>query len=267
MTPTVLITGASSGIGKELSSLFAADGCRLVLTGRNEERLYAVQQSLQQSHSAQVKVVTIDLSAPGASDELIGGLRREGIHIDVLVNNAGFGLHGPFADMPTADALALIDVQIRSFTQLTSMLLPGMLERGRGGILNVASTAAFQPGPLMAVYYAAKSYVLSFTEALAGELRGTGVRVTALCPGPTRTPFIQRAGLQRSRLFGAGLMDPAVVAKAGYAGFQSGKTVIVPGYRNRLMAASVRFLPRRLLTAVVKRLNAEKPAVGWFRMY
>ncbi|MFD0692609.1 SDR family NAD(P)-dependent oxidoreductase [Paenibacillus sp. GCM10027628] len=255
MKQTVLITGASSGIGKALAEQFAADGCRLVLTARNEADLLTLKAFLEVKYTASVSVIPIDLSTPNSPDVLFTELQKDQITIDVLINNAGFGIHGAFVETHLPDELSMIDLHVRNLTHLTKLFLPGMLVRKQGGILNVASTAAFQPGPLMAVYYATKSYVLSFTEALANELRGTGIRVSVLCPGPTETKFANRAKIQNSKLFSNSLMNAKAVAKAGYVGYRGGKTVIIPGFRNRIMAASVRFAPRYIVPMIVRHLH------------
>lgn len=254
MKQTVLITGASSGIGKALAEQFAADGCHLVLTARNKANLLMLKAVLEVKYTVSVSVIPIDLSIPNSPDVLFNELQKARITVDVLVNNAGFGIHGAFTETHLPDELSMIDLHARNLTHLTKLFLPGMLEK-QGGILNVASTAAFQPGPLMAVYYATKSYVLSFTEALANELRGTGIRVSVLCPGPTETKFANRAKIQNSKLFSSRLMDAKAVAHAGYVGYREGKTVIIPGFRNRLMAASVRFAPRNIVPMIVRHLH------------
>ncbi len=255
MANTVLITGATSGIGRELAELFAKDGHRLVLTARSEDELHRVKEALESRYSARVTVIPIDLANRDAPSKLRDTLDRNGIEIDVLVNNAGFGLHGSFTETPLHDELAMIDLHIRSMTMLTKFFLPRMLEKRHGGVLNVSSTAAFQPGPYMSVYYATKSYALSFTEALAGELHGTNVLVTALCPGPTETRFSERAKLAAVKLFAGGMMKPADVAKEGYLGYQRGRAIVIPGIRNRLLALSVRFAPRKLILSIVKYLH------------
>lgn len=255
MANTVLITGATSGIGRELAELFAADGHRLVLAARSEDGLYRAKQELESRHSAPVSVIPIDLSNRDAASLLKDTLDRNGVEIDVLVNNAGFGLHGSFTETPLHDELAMIDLHIRSMTMLTKYFLPRMVEKRHGGVINVSSTAAFQPGPFMSVYYATKSYALSFTEALAGELLGTNVLVTALCPGPTETRFSERAKLAAVKLFAGGMMNPTEVAKEGYRGYRRGRTIVIPGIRNRLLAFSVRFTPRKLILSIVKYLH------------
>ena len=258
MSECALITGASTGIGYEFAKLFARDGYQLVLVARNTQRLTEVQDELQQQFRVSVKVVSKDLARPQAPDQLFAELQREGIAVNVLVNNAGFGTHGPFAEADLAAQLEMMQVNMAAPTHLARLFLPGMLKRGVGKILNVASTAAFQPGPLMAVYYASKAYVLSFSEALANELRGSGVSVTALCPGPTKTQFQRRAGVEETQLMRSGIMDARVVAVAGYRGLMAGKTVVIPGARHRVLAAAVKFLPRSLVTRVVRNIQEKR---------
>ena len=253
---TVLITGASSGIGRELARLFAADGARLVLIARSEGRLQELAGELAAEHGARAQVVPADLSQPSGPGEIMEALAQRHIEVDVLVNNAGFGTHGPVAGIGVARQLEMIEVNVAALTRLTALLLPGMLERGRGAILNVASTAAFAPGPNQAVYCATKSYVLSFTEALAEEVRGSGVRVCCLAPGATDTGFAAQAGMGGTWLFRRGVMDAARVARAGHDGLRRGRTLVIPGLLNQAMAFSVRLSPRVLVTKVSGYLQA-----------
>jgi len=252
---TVLITGASSGIGYELARLFARDGYRLVLVARNRERLAAITEELQRLSNASVILASKDLSQPRAPEELFEELQRDRVAVDVLVNNAGIGLYGLFTETDLEIELSMMRLNMVSLTHLTKLCLPHMLGHRAGKILNVASTAAFQPGPLMAVYYATKAYVLSFSEALANELRGTGVTVTALCPGPTATGFQRQARLERSRLFASRGMNAATVAKVGYRGLLRHDTVVIPGLRNQILAQVVRLTPRNLVTHIVRGLQ------------
>ncbi len=255
-TGTALITGASGGIGLELARLFARDGFGVVLVARRADRLDALAGELRGRFGVPATVVPADLAVPGAPAEVAEALRARSIDVDALVNDAGFGVYGPFAATAIESELAMIQVNVTSLTHLTKLLLPRMVRRGRGRILNVASTAAFQPGPLMAAYYATKAYVLSFSEALSEELDGTGVTVTALCPGPTVTGFQAAAGMERSKLFRRiGILDAATVARAGYAGLMGGRRVVVPGAVNKILAQSVRLAPRRLVTAIVRRMQ------------
>ncbi|CAA9573684.1 MAG: 3-oxoacyl-[acyl-carrier protein] reductase [uncultured Thermomicrobiales bacterium] len=251
-----LVTGASSGIGRELASLLARDGHPLVLVARRREELDRVAGELGGRHGVAVETIGADLSESEAVGRVVDELERRGIAVETLVNNAGFGAYGPFAEGDTERELAMVRLNVEAVTHLTRRLLPGMIERRRGRVLNVASTAAFQPGPLMAVYFATKAYVLSFSEALAEEVRGTGVTVTALCPGPTATEFGDRAGLETSKLFQRGVvMEASTVAAIGYAGMRAGKTLVIPGAHNWLLAESVRFAPRAAVTRLVKRMQ------------
>jgi short-subunit dehydrogenase len=256
LAETVLITGASSGIGRELARLFAADGARLVLVARSQDRLRELAAELAANHGAEAHVVPADLSRLASPGEVVEALAQRHLDVDVLVNNAGFGAHGSIAELGAERQLAMIDVNVAALTQLTALLLPGMLARRRGAILNVASTAAFQPGPNQAVYCATKAYVLSFTEALAEEVRGSGVKVSCLAPGATDTGFAAQADMAATRLFRGGVMDAARVARAGHDGLRHGKTLIVPGLRNRLLAFAVRLSPRVLVTRVTGYLQA-----------
>lgn len=252
---STLITGASSGIGYELAKRFARDRHDLVLVARSRARLAEIAEELSGATGVAVKVIPKDLSRAGAAQEVFDELRHESISVTVLVNCAGFGTWGLFAEDDAAVDQEMMQLNMVALTQLTSLAVREMLGRRNGRILNVASTAAFQPGPRMAVYYATKAYVLSFSEALANELSGTGVTVSTLCPGPTRTAFGERAKMAGTRVFRMGAMDAATVAAAGYRGLMKGRAVIVPGLLNRLLVQSVRLSPRRLVTAVVRFLN------------
>jgi uncharacterized protein len=246
-----LITGASVGIGYELAKLFAKDHHNLVLVARNGPRLAQVGDELQRQFGITVKAVALDLTEPNAPQSLFDQLQREGIGVDILVNNAGYGKFGEFADIGAEDSLGQIQLNIAALTHLTRLFLGPMLERRSGKIMNVASTAGFQPGPLMAVYYATKAYVISFSEALANELADKNITVTCLCPGATDTEFAGRAGNDQSRLFKKlRPMDAKTVARAGYYGLLKGKTLVIPGLRNWLVAESVRVSPRKMVTAI-----------------
>jgi short-subunit dehydrogenase len=252
---TVLVTGASSGIGLELARCFAADGCRLALVARKGDALEALATELRKAHKIQAQVFTADLAHPEAPIRLLAHLQSAGLKVDVLVNNAGFGAQGRFVELPLERQLEMLQVNITSLTYLTGLLLPGMVERRRGGVLNVASTAAFQPGPGMAVYYATKAYVLSFTEALAEELAGTGVTVTASCPGPTTTNFGTAAGMKTLGLVKRISMSAESVARISHQAFRCGKVVAVTGFRNQVSAFLPRIFPRVMVRKVTKRLN------------
>jgi len=251
---TALVTGASSGIAADLARLFAKDGCDVVLVARSEGKLRELAAALGKELDITARVIAADLSKPNAAQQVVDALG--GITIDTLVNNAGYGVSGPFAETDLEAELEMIQVNVVALTHLTKLLLPGMVARKRGRILNVASTAGFQPGPLMAVYYATKAYVLSFSEALAEELRDSGVMVTALCPGPTDTGFAAASNMESSRLFHLFRpMSAAKVAAYGYHALRRGKRVAVPGLRNRLMAQSLRVSPRTLVTKIVRKMQ------------
>lgn len=250
---TALITGASTGIGRELALLFAKEGHSLVLVARNEQKLLELAGELKEKFGISVKVIPKDLSLARSPSEIFIELQEAGIFIDSLVNNAGVGGHGPFAQTDLDTELDMIQLNLVSLTHLTKLFLKEMLKRGSGKILNVASTAAFQPGPLMAIYYATKASVLSFSEALAEELRGTGVTVTCLCPGPTQTEFQERAGVGRLRLFDlTRMMTAEEVARVGYNGLMRGKRIVIPGIMNQLFVFLVRLGPRSLITRIVR---------------
>src|SRR6266851_35754 len=250
-TTTVLITGASGGIGYELAILFAKDHHNLVLVARSGDRLAQVADDLQRSFGVSVKTVALDLAVPDAPPLLFDQLQCEGIAVDILVNNAGYGKLGEFAAVPLEESLGQIHLNVTALTYLTKLFLGPMMERGSGKIMNVASTAGFQPGPLMAVYYATKAYVISFSEALANELNGSGVTVTCFCPGATDTGFQKRAESESSRLFKQlGPMDAKTVAHDGYRALMKGKGLVISGFRNWLLAESVRFAPRKLVTSI-----------------
>jgi short-subunit dehydrogenase len=255
---TALITGASSGIGYELAKLFARDHYDLVLVARSSEKLTQVAAELQSQFGMTAKTVALDLAEAPAPKFLFDQLQRAGVAVDILVNNAGFGAFGELASMPEEEILGQIRVNITALTHLTRLFLPPMLARRSGKIMNVASIAAFQPGPLMAVYYATKAYVLSFSEAVANEVAESGVSVTCFCPGATDTSFQKRANMENSRLFKKfGAMNADTVARDGYHGLMAGRTLVISGTQNWLVAESVRFAPRRLVTAV-SRWIAEK---------
>jgi short-subunit dehydrogenase len=253
---TALITGASSGIGLEFARLFAADGTALVLVARGREKLEALAGDLGRRHGVSVRVLAEDLADPAAPDRILAELGRQGLLVDVLVNNAGFGARGTVAGLDLRRQLEMIQVNVTALTHLTRLLLPGMLERRRGGVLNVASTAAFQPGPNLAVYYATKAYVLSFSEALAEEVKGRQVTVCCLAPGPTVTNFAATAEMEATRLFRLGALGAPTVARAGYRAFRRGRVLVVPGWRNRLGVFGVRLLPRAVARRVAGYLQA-----------
>ncbi|OLB15604.1 MAG: short-chain dehydrogenase [Gemmatimonadetes bacterium 13_2_20CM_70_9] len=255
---TAVVTGASSGIGLELARLLARDGYDLVLVARSVDKLDRLGAELAARHGIRARTVGADLASPDAPGAIAEMLKQAALQVDVLVNNAGYGTSGPFATTELRTELDLLQVNVIALTHLTKLVLPAMLAAKRGRILNVASTAAFQPGPFMAVYYASKAYVLSFSEALAEELSGTGVTVTTLCPGPVPTGFQARAGVDLKKVVRTPLvMDAAAVARAGYVGLMKGKRLVVPGLGNKLLVQSERFAPRRLVTKIARFLQEQ----------
>ena len=254
---TALVTGASRGIGYELAKLLARDGYDLVLVARNEQELNQLGEEMKREYGTAVTVMAKDLSVATAPKEVFEEVERRGIRVDVLVNNAGFGTIGPFVRQALDGQLRMVQVNVTALVHLTGLFLPEMVARGTGRILNVASTAAFQPGPLMAVYYASKAFVLSFSEALWEEARGTGVKVSCLCPGSTVSKFREVAGTNKVRLSRAGAQMPSMtVARMGYGAWQSNKRVEVTGARNRAIASVVRFLPRTTLLRLVRNIQS-----------
>jgi len=251
---TALITGASSGIGLDLAQLMAAE-FDLVITARNQTELEKIARDLETQHGNHVHVIPGDLARPEAPQQIFAEIERRGLPVDLLINNAGFGAYGLFAESNLQQELEMVQVNNAALTALTKLALPGMLKRKRGKIMNVASTAGFQPGPLMAVYYATKAYVIMFSEAIANELKGSGVTVTCLCPGATATRFAGRAKMEQSRLFRMGAMRSKDVAQAAYKGMMAGKTMVIPGLLNKTVAMSVRFSPRKLVTAISRSLT------------
>ncbi len=258
---SVLVTGASSGIGADLARAFARAGRDLVLVARSRDRLDALARELWEAHGVRVRVVASDLASPKAAEAIYGALRADGIEIETLVNNAGFGLRGHFVELEPQRQSDMIQVNVAALTELCRLFAPEMVRRGSGHILNVAGLAAVMPGPLMAVYCATKAYVLSFSEALGNELRGTGVSVTCLSPGPTETRFGDTAGFSALRLFRVTApMPSAAVAEAGRAALERGADLEVPGWRNRLLAASVRLLPTRTAARIARRMLESPPS-------
>jgi len=252
-----LITGASSGIGYELAWIFAREGYDLVLVSRNEQKLRQLSDEIKQKYDVSVRVLPKDLSLSRSPAEIFIELEQSSLPIDILVNNAGFGTYGPFVETSLSDELDMLQLNMVSLTHLTKLFLKDMLKRGYGKILNVASTAAFQPGPFMAVYYATKAYVLSFSEALAEELRGTNVTVTCLCPGPTVSEFGKRAGVGNILLMKGRMMDSKSVAEIGYRALMKNQRVAVAGLMNRLLVMGSKLAPRGLTTRVLRILQRE----------
>ncbi len=253
---TALITGASGGIGYELAKIFARDKYNLVLVARSEKKLQEIASELQKSYGISAKVIAKDVSKLSAVQEIYDALKQDGIIVDALVNNAGFGDFGFFTETSWEKELEMINLNMTSLTALTKLFVKDMVARKAGKIMNVASTASFQPGPLMAVYYATKSYVLSFSEAISNELNGTGVTVTALCPGPTTSGFQAAADMGDSKLVkGKKLPSSQEVAEYGYKAMMSGKVVAVHGLMNKIMAQSIRYTPRAVVRSLVRAMS------------
>ena len=259
MKETVLITGASSGIGLELAKCFADDGADLILVARNTVALEQLAGKLRRDFSIQATVIPADLTQNESAQKIFADVQGRGLTVDVLVNNAGFGLHGAFVELPLPRQLEIVSVNIAALVALTGFFLPGMLARQSGGILNVGSVAGFVPGPNMAVYYASKAFVQSFSEALHQELRGTQVKLTNLCPGPTETNFSQTARMHRARAAQIKKMSAKAVAEIGHEDFRAGKFLSVPGAGNKLAAIAPRFLPRPVVRRLVAHYNQLKP--------
>lgn len=254
--PWALVTGASNGIGLELARNLAAAGHPVALAARSADKLDALASEIQRNYGVDTRAIAIDLGQRDAADALVDALAATDVHPRVLVNNAGFGLYGLHVDTALDDEQAMIDLNITTLTRLTKRLLPTMLSARDGRILNVASTASFQPGPYMAVYYATKAYVLSYSEALAEELAGSGVTVTALCPGPTASGFQDRAEMHDSALVkGKRLPSSKTVAEYGLRAMQRGQRVAIQGGMNWLLAQSIRFTPRRVVTRLVAKMS------------
>ena len=254
MKHAALITGASAGLGAEYARLFAADQYPLVLVARRAERLEALAGELRLV-GVEVHVLPMDLSKPGAADRVHGALRDADIEVDFLVNNAGFGKTGALAEMGERLLRDMIQVNIAALTELTRLFVPHMLRQGRGRILNIGSTAGFQPGPHMAAYYASKAFVNSFSEALSEELKNTGVTVTLSCPGATATEFAEISGNDRSLLFKARVADAHQVVREGYRAMMRGEAIVVHGFKNKFGVQALRFSPRSLVRKVAAKLN------------
>jgi short-subunit dehydrogenase len=255
MTKTALITGASSGLGLELAQLFAADHHDVVLVARRKDLLEDLATRLAAEKGVVAGVIAADLADPGAPQRIVDELKRREIEIEFLVNNAGFGTTGPFVERDLLRELAMVQVNVTALVALTGLLVPGMVARKSGRVLNLGSTAGFQPGPYMAVYYATKAFVNSFTEALAHELRGTGVTATVSCPGATATEFGKISGNELSKLFKMGAMSAPAVAAHAYRAMMAGRAVAIPGARNKFLLQIQRVSTRRITRATTAKLN------------
>lgn len=257
-TSVAVITGASTGIGRELAYLCARQGYDVVLIARSQDALEKLAGEINASTGRAARFIAKDLSRLSAPDEVFEQVNAAAAApVDILINNAGFGLMGKFWELDATQQVEMINLNITALTHLTRLFLPAMIARRNGRVLNVASTAAFQPGPLMTVYYASKAYVVSFSEALHNECRDSGVTVTALCPGPTKTEFQKRAGAESTKLFESGrVMDAATVARAGFNAMKAGKSMAIPGRMNAAMAFLTRFAPLQLTASMARRFNS-----------
>src|SRR3954470_10774913 len=253
-----LITGASAGIGAALAEVCAEHGHDLILVARRRDRLDSSAADIERRFHVKVTCVTEDLPEPEGPGRVFDAVTAQGLEVEHLINNAGVGLYGRFSQTDLNAELKMIQLNVTSVVELTKRFLPSMIQRRSGRILNVASTAAFVPGPWMSFYYATKAFVLSFSEAIGYELKPSGITVSTLCPGPTQSEFKVRAGSQRSRLFEAFLMDAPTVARAGYDGMMSGKSVVIPGIRNKLIPVAARIIPRPMIAKMSHR--AARPA-------
>jgi short-subunit dehydrogenase len=253
------VTGASGGIGVDLAECYARDGYDLIVTARSEDALRSVATRLSNAFGVKATAIANDLGAIGGGKKLADEIAKRGLGVDVIVNNAGFGHAGALTTAPLATSLGMIDLNVRALVELTHIYWDDILRRGRGGVLNVASTAAFQPGPLMAIYYASKAFVLSFSEALWEEARGTGVRVSCLCPGPTASGFRERAGTGKTNIANAAPVMPSMpVAEEGYRGWRRNKRVVVTGARNRVGAELAQILPRSVVLRLVRSIQSPR---------
>ncbi|HYD03007.1 MAG TPA: SDR family oxidoreductase [Alphaproteobacteria bacterium] len=253
-----LITGASSGIGLELAKIFAKNGHNLVLVARSENTLNELKKQLEESCAINVKVIVQDLKYYNAPTAIYDAVKADDIHVNVLINNAGFGVHGEFKDTDLEKELEMIQVNVTAVTHLTKMFLTEMLEANSGRIMNVASTAAFNPGPLMAVYYASKAYVLSFSEALAEELSNTNIKVTTLCPGPTKTNFSTVTGVENARVLNEKIPDAKEIAEYAYNALVQEKRIAIPGIKNKILINATRIIPRKIVTKTIKKIQQKK---------
>lgn len=251
-----LVTGAASGLGYELALLLAKDGYNLVLVDVNAEKLQEAKDEVLALYPSEIQLINKDLSKPNVAKEIFQDL--EGKPIDVLINNAGFGIFGSFNDTDWDRDLAMLNLHVITTTHLTKLILKGMVARGSGKILNMSSLAAFQPGPLMSLYYASKAYILSFSEAIANELKGTGVTVTALCPGQTKTCFqevVSNGSKASENKITFNIASPKEVAEYGYEAMLKGKVVAIPGRFNKFLSKLPRFVPRRTATAIIRKIQ------------
>ncbi len=256
---TAVVTGASAGIGYEFAKILAQKGHQLALIARNLDRLNEIKQELESKYGVNVILIPADLAVENIAEDIVKEIKYRQLNVEILVNNAGFGFCGYYHEQPWANERDMIQVNITSLSQLTKLMLPSMLEKKRGRICNVASTAAFQAGPMMTVYYATKAYVLHYSEALALELKGTGVTVTCLCPGPTATNFQSTAKLDSTKVSKMSAMETAAqVAATGYEATMAGKSLAISGTTNKLLQFSTRLLPRKTAGNIIYNLQKKR---------
>ena len=250
-----IITGGTEGIGLELAKLFAAEKHNLIIASRNQNKLEEVKNELENQYEICVEIIQIDLSVDKSCEKIIRIVEEKNLTVDNLINNAGIGSFGFFNEAEEGAEEQLININIIALTNLTKYLLKKMIIRGNGGIMNVASTAAFVGGPKMAMYYSSKAYVLSLTEALHEEVKELGIRVSCLCPGPVKTSFQEKAGIRKSEKAKKYLMDAKAVAKEAYLGFLKGKAIIIPGYKNKLLVLGNKLIPRSVSRKIILKSN------------
>ncbi|MBE6053389.1 MAG: SDR family oxidoreductase [Clostridium sartagoforme] len=250
----VLITGATTGIGYELAKLYAKDKNNLILVARNEERLKEVKDELS-LYNINVYIIAVDLSVDNSCEKILEFVNKNNLSVDILINNAGLGSFGFLSEIEMEKELKLIDVNIKSLTELTKIFLPIMIGHGEGAIMNVASTAAFCAGPKMATYYASKAYVLNFTEALYEELKESNIKISCLCPGPVKTSFQEKSGIRKRASAKNALMTPKEVAEVAYKSFKRGKLIIIPGFKNKIIVFLNKFIPRSLSRKIILMMN------------
>lgn len=255
---TVLITGPTNGIGYELTKLFAKDGFNLILVSRNKPKLEEMANLLTKQFNNKVLVISEDLSKATSAKSIFEQVSKSQMEVDILVNNAGVALYGEFRNIDLKTELSMIQLNIVTLTELVKYFLPNMLQKNEGQIMNIASTAAFQPVPMMSIYAASKAYVLSFSEALSEELKQTGIYVTAVCPGPTNTGIIDASGGSNSKLFQGKMMTPNKVAELAYKAVKKKKTVVITGLKNKILAEGVRLIPRSIVRKISKKFLEEK---------
>ncbi|NFS29504.1 SDR family oxidoreductase [Clostridium botulinum] len=256
MRKCALITGGTEGIGLELAKLFAKDNCNLIIIARNKEKLLKVKNQLESKYNITVDILSLDLSIHSSCDKIFDFVDKKNISVDYLINNAGIGSFGFFHKGECGFEENLININIISLTNLTKYFLEKMIEKNHGGIMNVASTAAFIGGPKMAMYYSSKAYVLSLTEALHEEVKDLGIRVSCVCPGPVKTSFQSKAGIKKSEKAKKYLMDAEKVAKIAYEGFFKGKAIIIPGHKNKLLVWGTKLIPRSISRKIILKNNA-----------